>query len=170
MKRILIAGIGNIFFGDDAFGCEVVRQLSMRDWPDEVRVTDFGIRSYDLAYAMTGNHDLIILVDAAPRGQAPGMTSLIELDLEQRPSEPPVDPDGHSLDPYHALQLAQSLGGITAKVFLVSCEPAILERDDGEITLSPAVRDAVPQAVAMIDSLIADFAGLEIHQPPASYR
>ena len=53
MKRILVAGIGNIFFGDDAFGCEVAAELAKRPLPDGIKVLrDFGIRSYDLAYAM----------------------------------------------------------------------------------------------------------------------
>ncbi len=72
MKRILVAGIGNIFFGDDAFGCEVANQLARRPLPDGVRVTDFGIRSYDLAYAIMDNYDATILVDATPHGAETG--------------------------------------------------------------------------------------------------
>ena len=72
MKRILVAGIGNIFFGDDAFGCEVARQLALRPLPEGVRVTDFGIRSYDLAYAIMDGYEATILVDATPQGGEPG--------------------------------------------------------------------------------------------------
>ncbi|MDQ3686285.1 MAG: hydrogenase maturation protease, partial [Acidobacteriota bacterium] len=56
--RILIAGIGNIFLGDDAFGCEVAQRLSGRTLPDEVRVVDFGIRGLDLAYALMDGYDV----------------------------------------------------------------------------------------------------------------
>jgi hydrogenase maturation protease len=77
--RILVAGIGNIFLGDDAFGCEVARILSQRSLPEGVRVRDFGIRSLDLAYAMMEDYDAVILVDASPRGDAPGTLYLINL-------------------------------------------------------------------------------------------
>src|SRR5678815_1265709 len=127
MKRILIAGIGNIFLGDDAFGCEIAHELAHRAWKEDVQVIDFGVRGYDLAYALTGNYDLIILVDAAPRGGEPGTTYLVEIDLNELPDEPAVLQDAHTLNPVHALRMAQSIGGITAKLFLVGCEPAVLE-------------------------------------------
>jgi hydrogenase maturation protease len=153
MKRILIAGIGNIFLGDDAFGCEVVNQLSNHEWKEDVRAIDFGIRSYDLAYALTGNYDVVILVDAAPHGEAPATVYLMEIDLNGLPAESAVPHNAHSLDTIQALQMAQSLGNITAKIYLVGCEPAVLESDGGEIGLSENVRAAVPQALAMIESL-----------------
>src|SRR5271155_477948 len=81
LPRILIAGIGNIFLGDDAFGVEVARRLSAREWPQNVRVTDFGIRGYDLAYALLEGYDTTILVDACPRGEPAGTLYVIELDL-----------------------------------------------------------------------------------------
>lgn len=68
-RRILVAGIGNIFLGDDAFGVEVIRELMLRPVPEEVCVKDFGIRGYDLAYAIMDGYEATILVDAAPRGQ-----------------------------------------------------------------------------------------------------
>ena len=83
MKRILVAGIGNIFFGDDAFGCEVAKELAQRPLPEGVRVIDFGIRSYDLAYAIMDDYDATILVDASPRGSPPGTVYLIEPDLNK---------------------------------------------------------------------------------------
>ena len=78
LPRILVAGIGNIFLGDDAFGVEVVRRLSAREWPANVRVTDFGIRGYDLAYALLDGYDTTILIDACPRGELAGTLYVIE--------------------------------------------------------------------------------------------
>jgi hydrogenase maturation protease len=40
-SKILVAGIGNIFLGDDAFGSEVARRLMNERLPPEVRVIDF---------------------------------------------------------------------------------------------------------------------------------
>src|SRR5690349_15410765 len=105
MKKILVAGIGNIFFGDDAFGVEVAHELLKRPQPPEVQVIDFGIRTYDLAYALTGHHDGVILVDATSRGREPGTLYLIEPDLEQlaQVKGSPVDP--HNLDLVYVLQM-----------------------------------------------------------------
>src|SRR5437870_2595644 len=81
--RILVAGIGNIFLGDDAFGCEVVQRLAARAWPASVRVVDFGIRGFDLAYALMDGYDVTIFVDATPRADAPGTLYTIEPDLSE---------------------------------------------------------------------------------------
>ena len=156
MKDILIAGIGNIFNGDDGFGCETVAELKGVNFPDEVTVIDFGIRSYDLAYALTNGHDAVILVDAVPQGKAPGTVYLIEPDVGNLDKVGPSTIDPHSMNPVSAIQMAQSVGIIKAKLFLVGCEPAVLENDGEEIVLSEPVRRAVPQAVATVRTLVEE--------------
>jgi hydrogenase maturation protease len=158
MKRILVAGIGNIFFGDDAFGCEVAAELAKRPLPDGVNVRDFGIRSYDLAYAMMEDYELIIFIDTVSRGEAPGTLSLIEPEMNKNKldeAEAEVV-NAHSMSPVRVLQLVRSLGGKPREVYVVGCEPAVLEREDGEMRLSAIVRAAVMPAVEMIEKLIAD--------------
>ncbi len=151
--RLLVAGIGNIFFGDDAFGVEVVRELSLRVLPPEIEVVDFGIRAHDLAFALTIPYDAIILVDATPRGEAPGTVCLLELDSAQGGGEEtPID--AHSLAPVQVLQMAKAFGGITAAVYLVGCEPKVLEPAGEELGLSDVVRSAIPSAISMLESLI----------------
>ena len=154
MKRILIAGIGNIFFGDDALGVETVRELAKREWPEGVQVVDFGIRAYDLAYALADGYETIILVDAVPRGQPPGTVYLIEPDLDGLEKTDFVA-NGHSLNPVTVLQMAVSLGGQIGRLYLVGCEPAVLECEEGKMGLSAPVAAAVPQAVEMIQSLVS---------------
>ena len=123
MKRILVAGIGNIFFGDDAFGCEVAAELAKRPLPDGVNVRDFGIRSYDLAYAMMEDYELMIFIDASPRGEAPGTLYLIEPEINierQKINWTKLNDEvvnAHSMNPVRALQLVRSLGGQTARNF-----------------------------------------------------
>jgi hydrogenase maturation protease len=152
MSRILVAGIGNIFFGDDAFGVEVIRALEQQEWPPEVHVEDFGIRSYDLAYALMDGYDAVILVDATPRGQSPGTVSLIEPDLERLETLPEEMTNAHGMSAVAALQMVHAMGGRVRRLSLVGCEPAILETD--EIALSPVVQAAIPNAVAMVRSQV----------------
>jgi len=151
--RILVAGIGNIFLGDDAFGVEVIKDLTRSELPEGVNVVDFGIRGYDLAYAIMDGYGATVLVDATARGNAPGTLYLIELDPEGLAKLEEV-PDGHSLGPVQVLRLVQSLGGKIPQLYLVGCEPAVLEAEDGEISLSESVRAAVPKAVEMIRTLV----------------
>jgi hydrogenase maturation protease len=129
MKRILVAGIGNIFFGDDAFGCEVAQQMSRCALPENVHVTDFGIRSYDLAYAIMES-DATILVDAAPRGGEPGTLYIIEPEnrLDEQSNEVV---NAHSMNPVRVLQMVRSLGGQPGWLRVVGCEPAVLDVEEG---------------------------------------
>jgi hydrogenase maturation protease len=156
MKTILVVGIGNIFFGDDAFGVEVVRELPGHELPPEVRVKDFGIRGFDLAYELGNGYDAAILVDAVPRGEAPGTVCLIELDLANLRTLDRESLDAHGMDPVRVLQMAETLGGRPAQIYLVGCEPGKLDSEDGQMGLSSAVQAAVPKAIEMIQSLVAE--------------
>jgi hydrogenase maturation protease len=163
MKRILIAGVGNIFHGDDAFGVEVARALSARPLPEQVTVEDYGIRAYDLAFALTDNYDAVVLVDAMPRGKPPGTVSLLKPYVSQLGNLEDVAVDAHTLNPLSVLKMAQSLGGVRAQLYVLGCEPALLECEGGELGLSETVRAAVPTAVAMIESLINSLLNKEQH-------
>ena len=157
MKRFLVAGIGNIFFGDDAFGCEVAAELLKRSWPDGVNIVDFGIRAYDLAYAIMDGYDATVLIDAAPRGEKPGTVYLLELDPDRVDVGSDEIADAHALTPVRVLQLIQTLGGRAKNLYLVGCEPARLD-GEGVIGLSDEIRNAVPVAVKMIEGILADLA------------
>jgi len=156
VKRILVAGIGNIFFGDDAFGCEVASQLRRKPLPEGVRVIDFGIRSYDLAYAIMDGYDATILVDATPQGSAPGTIYLIEPDLKKLDELPDEAVNAHSMNPVRVLQLVRSLGGRPGWLRVVGCEPAVLETEEGAMGLSEKVQAAVAPAIEMIETLIRE--------------
>jgi len=156
--RILVAGIGNIFMGDDAFGSEVARRLAAREWPAGVRVVDFGIRGFDLAYALLENPALTILIDATPRGGAPGTLYTIEPDLddlnELNAQEPLVET--HGMNPMRVLAMVKSMGAEFRRILLIGCEPMPLEsEEEGAMGLSQPVQAAVPGAVELIGSLVA---------------
>lgn len=154
--RILIAGIGNIFFGDDAFGVEVARRLSGRELPAEVKVVDFGIRGFDLAYALLEDYELAILVDATPRGGVPGTLYLIEPELPASDA-PAAEIDTHSMTPAKVLRLVATFGTIRTRILVVGCEPTPLSDDDEmQMGLSPAVEAALDAAELRIEALIAE--------------
>jgi hydrogenase maturation protease len=155
-SRILVAGIGNIFMGDDAFGSEVARRLMYETLPAEVRVTDFGIRSYDLAYALMDRYDVTILVDVTSQRQSPGTVYLIEPDLSQLDQLDEMMVDAHSMNPGTVLRMLRTLGGSPGKLYLIGCEPAILDVEEGQIGLSEIVESAIPKAIELIKSLVND--------------
>jgi hydrogenase maturation protease len=156
--RILIACIGNIFQGDDAFGVEVAKRLANRPLPENVRLVDFGIRGFDLAYALTDGYDVTILVDAAPRGEMPGTLYLIEPDVHEIETETaqPAMIDAHTMNPLNVLRVAHSMGAEFKKLLLVGCEPQELGGEEGLMGLSEPVRASIDRAVEMIESIIAD--------------
>src|SRR5579862_133627 len=160
--RILIAGIGNIFLGDDGFGVEVVKRLSARELPPGVRVLDFGIRGFDLAYALQDGYETTILVDAYPHGQTPGTVSLVEPDLSKL-DVPQNDPtnvpqqgmvETHGMNPLNVLRMASTMNGGLKRVLLIGCEPADFGGEEGRMGLSAPVEAAVDEAVRMVASVV----------------
>lgn len=152
---VLIAGIGNIFNRDDAFGVEVARKLAASTLPGNVCVREFGIRGFDLTMALLEPRELTILVDAMQRGRAPGTLYAIEPDLDSLGREDSSDCDNaHSLHPLAALAAAKSLGAPLGRVLVVGCEPAMLEDDSGTIGLTEVVAAAVGPAIEMIGEYV----------------
>jgi hydrogenase maturation protease len=163
--RILVACIGNIFLGDDGFGVEVAQRLMTRQYPENVRIVDFGIRGMDLAYTLLDDYDALVLVDAIPARGQPGTLYLIEPDLSDISSEKGVEAgqvalDNHSMDPLKVLAYARALGARPIHTLLVGCEPAAFAGADDyaemQMGLSEPVRAAVDEAVKMIDSLVEE--------------
>jgi hydrogenase maturation protease len=154
--NVLVAGVGNIFLGDDAFGVEVLNRLTQRTLPAGVTAVDYGIRSYDLAYALMEEWDLVILVDALPRGGDPGTLYVLEPELPEGEEVPP-SLDAHTMNPVAVLQLVSALGGKVGRMLVVGCEPARIEPDaDGNTDLSGPVSAAVNEAVHMVEELISN--------------
>jgi hydrogenase maturation protease len=156
-KAILIAGIGNIFLGDDAFGVEVARSLSCRKLPTEVLVKDFGIRGFDLAYTLLDPWHTVILVDALPRNDVPGTLFVLEPDLTGlgNPGVVGMDLNPHGMDPMRVLNLASAIGPVAARILVVGCEPRDFGDElEGRMGLSPQVQAMVEEASNMIEQLV----------------
>jgi hydrogenase maturation protease len=173
--RMLIAGVGNIFLGDDGFGVEVASRLAAAELPDWVRVADYGISGMHLAYDLAEGYEATILVDATPRGGEPGTVYVMELDTgapsaaaaptapaahdvpaPEAPGAPPAGSgipvfDAHGMQPDVVLGMLNLLGAEPGRVFLVGCEPA----STGEgIGLSEPVAAAVDEAVRIVLDLV----------------
>jgi hydrogenase maturation protease len=159
-ERVLIAGIGNVFLGDDGFGVEVVKRLAGRELPAGVEVKDFGIRGMDLAYALQDDYELVVLVDATPQGGDPGTVYLIEPEVEEGGE---VTVDTHGMDPVKVIKLSRALGARPTRTLVVGCEPqAVLGGEDYDemlMELSEPVSAAVDEAVKLVESLVEDIDG-----------
>ena len=154
--RMLVAGVGNIFLGDDGFGVEVANRLASAGLPDWVRVADYGISGMHLAYDLAEGFETTILVDATPRGGDPGTVYVMELD----PAAPSAAPeqgrgipllDGHGMQPDVVFGMLNLLGAEAGRVLLVGCEPA---STDERIGLSKPVAGAVDEAVRIVLDLV----------------
>ena len=151
--RVLVAGIGNVFLGDDGFGPALAERLSRRALPAGVEVVDYGIRGMDLAYALLDGWDAVVLLDASPRGEPPGTLSVIE---------PHVDPaaravETHGMDPVKVLALVQALGGAPPRTLVVACEPVTRmtgEEDEIVAALTEPVRAALDSAELLVVELL----------------
>jgi hydrogenase maturation protease len=159
--KILVAGIGNIFLGDDAFGVEVVRRLANRTLPGWVQVADFGIRGFDLAYALMDDYEAVVLIDAVPRGEAPGTLYVIEPDVDalDAASAPEVSLETHGMNPMKVLALVKTMGGEPKRLLLIGCEPAPLPEDEERMGLSEPVEAALDEAVRIVEELVTKLEG-----------
>ena len=171
-KRVLIACIGNIFLGDDGFGVEVARRLQGRQYPEGVQVIDFGIRGMELAYTLLDDgYDILVLVDAIPRGGPAGTLYLIEPDLTGVTPELGVEASraglaAHSMDPVKVLAFATVFGARPTRILLVGCEPTTVgageDYTEMQMGLSEPVQAAVGEAVKMIDSLVGQLVSTDV--------
>lgn len=170
MSAILVAGIGNVFFGDDGFGVEVARRLQDKLAADElpafggcVSVSDFGIRGIDLCYALLDGVDSAILIDATQRGGVPGTLYVIEPSHDEAcaaqsdPYAVPMLMSPHEMDPAKVLQTVRMLGGGCEDIVVLGCEPqdfGFEQGEEGRMGLSAAVAAAVEQAVELAVKLV----------------
>lgn len=166
-RRVLVAGVGNIFFGDDGFGVEVARRLAARDLPEGVHVRDFGIRGVHLAYELLNGYDTFILVDLSPQGDPPGTVYVIEPELDDHEYDTAFQEairegesaliDAHGMQPAAIFAMVKALGGRVERALIVGCEPAEVEEGIG---LSEPVEAAVDEAVRVVLSLLEEEAAL----------
>lgn len=156
-KKILVAGVGNIFLGDDGFGVEVASRLAKYSFPTGVRVTDFGIRGFDLSYALMEGYESTILIDIYPGDAPPGTLSVIEPDLSEinTPERGTAFMEPHGMNPVNVLRMASAMGAKLQRILLVGCVPATLGPEEGQMGLSEPVSAAVEDAAKLVEVLVS---------------
>ena len=149
--RVLLAGIGNLFRGDDGFGPEVVRRLiASGALPERVRAVDYGIRGMHLAYDLLEGYDALVIVDAVPGPGEPGTVVVLEVGPDDLGAG---ELDPHGMAPVAVLAGVGELGGSLPPTYVVGCRPA--DTEDG-IGLSVPVDAAVPEAMDTVRTLIRE--------------
>lgn len=149
---VLVAGVGNVFFGDDGFGPHVAQALA-RDAHPGVSVEDYGIRGLHLAYDLLSGYERAIIVDAVPRGGAPGTLYVIEPDVDAEAATA----DAHRMDIGSVLAFVRTLGGVAPPITIVGCEPENVEPGLG---VSEVVSQAIPMAAELVRRLIDQERGI----------
>jgi hydrogenase maturation protease len=152
--RVLVAGIGNVFLGDDGWGPAVIQALRAVAWPHGVEVEDFGVRGVELARSVARGCDAVIVVDAMTRGGEPGTLYVVEPKV---PKEV-VGIDVHEVDPARVLAFARSLGPLPTFIRVIGCEPGSFVESgaDVAVALGPAVAAAIRPAVTVVRELVAE--------------
>ena len=165
MGRVIVAGIGNVFLGDDGFGVALADRLARRTLPAGVEVADYGIRGMDLAYGiLDGGYETVVLLDAMPRGGAPGTLYVVEPEVDDGDAALAT----HGMDPVSVLGLVRALGGAPPRTLVVGCEPLTrMTGDEPEVVadVSEPVRAALDDAVRLVEELLEDLANERPEEP-----
>jgi hydrogenase maturation protease len=155
-KQILVAGVGNAWLQDDAFGGECARRLESRGVPSGVTVMDFGTGGLDLAYEIMRGYDALVLLDASRQGQKPGTLYVLEPLMEDMAGSiedgDVINP--HGMDPQTVLRFVSAIGGFSGRVVVIGCEPG--EVDEVGLGLTPEVDDVIERAVALVRETLED--------------
>jgi hydrogenase maturation protease len=163
--RILVAGIGNVFLGDDGFGVEVARQLMREPVPLDVGVMDVGIRALHLAYELLDPPEELLIIDTVSRGEPPGTLYLIDIDLAAGAAYAGGARadlgDAHGMTLSTVLATLRALDGTPPRTRLVGCEPAFL---GAGMELSAVVAASVPRALEMVRRAIREDSRDETHR------
>jgi hydrogenase maturation protease len=153
-KQILVAGVGNAWLQDDAFGGECARRLEARGVPSGVTVMDFGTGGLDLAYELMRGYDALVLLDASRQGGEPGTLYVLEPSMEELAG--PIE-DGdvinpHGMDPQTVLRFVAAIGGFSGRVVVIGCEPG--EVDEVGVSMTPAIEGAVERALEVVSETL----------------
>ncbi len=164
VKQILIAGVGNAWLQDDAFGSECARRLEAQGVPEGVTVMDFGTSGLDLAYELIRGYSALVLLDASRQGDVPGTLYVMEPERSEFAGalQDGENIDPHDMNPHTVLRFVNAIGGWPGKVVVIACEPG--ETDEPGYGLTPPVEAAVQSAVKLVLETLAELQTDEAYQ------
>ena len=152
-KSVIIFGCGNILFGDDGFGPEVVEELEKKyEIPDHMAVINAGTSVREFLFNMTLDDkkpDRIVIVDAVDVGRKPG--EIFEIDLDEIPENKIDDFSMHQIPTSNLLRELRDLCGVEVRILTCQVEkiPEMVEPGLSE-TLKGRVKD-------MCELIVKDF-------------
>jgi hydrogenase maturation protease len=160
LRRILVAGIGNVLRGDDGFGPAVIQALEASGaLPPQVCTLEVGIGGISLVHELLAGCHALIIVDAVDRGGAPGTLYVLEPEVPEAEGLKTTEhafmaTDLHEIVPGRVLLMARALGVLPPQVRIIGCQPA--ETEEFSLELTPTVAGVVPQAVRTIRALFEE--------------
>ena len=153
MAKMLVAGIGNKYMGDDSFGPRVIEELEARDLPNEVEARDVGLCSWPFALELS-EYEWVIFIDAVEKKGKPGTIYRTEIKADAVKELTPEEAMRSFTFSIHEpgleglLSYAKAIGTLPQRTIVIGCE--IGEITLGE-TLSRAVEAAIPRVLALIE-------------------
>ena len=159
MRRVLVAGMGNVLRYDDGVGVAVARRLAEESLlPNGARVIEIGIGGIHLVQELMTGYNALIIVDAIEQGSKPGTVHLLTAEVDDLSAWDDIArsdflADMHYTTPSKALILARALGVLPPAVFIAGCQPG--DADEMGIGLTPAVADSVAHLTDVVRGLAA---------------
>ena len=161
-KPILILGCGNVFFGDDGFGCALVDYLLAHyEVPPTVYIADTGTGVRKLLFTLCLSPvrpRRILVVDAIDVDRAPG--SWFEIDVAEIPRRKADDFFMHQLP---TSNLLRELGeGTGVEIRVLACQTGPLPEH-----VSPGLSDPVRRAIPEVAEWVArQYLAPAVHERP----
>lgn len=145
---VLVLGVGNPLMGDDGIGVELAHRLQERDYGPLVHVEDGGTLGMTLL-PLLEDADTLILLDAVRTGAPPG--SIVTRGKEELPRHFSNVISPHEIGMKEVLAAAQLCGTLPRSITLVGVEA---RHTDFCRPMSAEVTDAMPRAIALVETLI----------------
>jgi coenzyme F420 hydrogenase subunit delta len=149
--RVLILGVGNMLFGNDGFGPEVIDFLTRHyAIPDDMYAIDVGTGARKVLFTIRLSETRpleIVIVDAVDWGQVIG--SVLEIPVESLPVTKVDDFSLHQVPTSNMLRELQEDCGV--KVTIVVCDVGLIPQMI-EPGLSPNIQQSVIEACQQIGS------------------
>ena len=152
-KRKIVLGCGNILFGDDGFGPELINYI-ISNWipPEDVCLLDVGTSSHTLLFDILlddNKPEKLIIVDAGDKGYKPG--ELFFIDIDEIPHTKLDNFSFHLMPGSNLLKELKETHKVDIKILVVQVKSIPAEVNPG---LSKEVQDAIPLAYNIIKKLI----------------